>query len=36
MAIAKRRRVATGIYVLERGVYELVGDARYRDRLSRP
>jgi site-specific recombinase XerD len=41
MAAAKRRRVATGIYELERGVYELVvsrgrsPDGRYRQRTER-
>ena len=41
MASAKRRRVATGIYELERGVYELVvsrgrgSDGRYRQRTER-
>jgi integrase len=41
MATAKRRRVATGIYELERGVYELVvspgrsPDGRYRQRTQR-
>jgi integrase len=41
MASAKRRRVATGIYELERGVYELVvslgrgADGRYRQRTQR-
>ncbi len=41
MASAKRRRVATGIYELERGVYELVvsrgrgADGHYRQRTER-